>query len=142
MANSNGDDSIFKMLKKLFSEKLLTKEIFITEDIKMFPNEHRNSFSRMNEENKELSRKSLEIISLYNKDFDQLKYEYLLGDPVVNLPDFKDFLTTKYSGFYYKKAIFLFMIRCLFIIAQFLFLYLLSYPEYKCVHKSIDNKKE
>ncbi len=62
-----------------------------------------------------------------------------MGNPKVNLSDFKDFLKTKYNGYYYKKAIFLFIIRCLFIIAQFLILNILTYPEYICVHKSIDD---
>ncbi len=76
MANSNGEDSIFKMLRKDFFDKLFTKEIFTREDINPFLNTNQNYFAEMNEENKELSRKSLEIISLYNEDFYQLKDEY------------------------------------------------------------------
>ncbi len=76
MANSDGEDSIFKMLRKDFFDKLFTKEIFTTEDINPFLYSNQNSFSRMDEENKKLSIKSLEIISLYNEDFYQLKDEY------------------------------------------------------------------
>jgi hypothetical protein len=142
MANSNGTKTLFKMFIKDCFKKLFVNEIFTTESINSDFLEIQKPFNEMDEENKKLVKKNLEIISLYNKDFYRLKDEYLSKNPKVNLLDFKNFINSKYNGYYYKKAIFLFIIKCVFLIVQIFILYLLTYPEYICVNEPINNYDE
>jgi hypothetical protein len=136
---------LYRLCKMLINdclEKVLMNEIFTTTN-SIPPQILNNSkpLAQMDNSDKELLIKSLESISLYNKDFSQLRVKYLLNqNSVPNLNNFIFFIKTQKDGYYYKKAIFLFIARCLFLILHFLIIYLLTYPQYNCVDKPIDNK--
>ena len=85
--------------------------------------------------------KSLEENCMYNKDFEHLRAEYL-SDPnsKVNLDNFKSYLRSIYSGYYYKMSIILYILRYLLIIAQFVIIILFVYPKHRCIDESFDGK--
>jgi hypothetical protein len=135
---------LYSLCKTLINdclEKVSMNEIFTTTN--SIPPQIINnskSLAEMDNKDKELVIKSLENISLYSKDFSQLRVEYLLKyNSNVNLDSFRTFIRTHKDGYYYKKAIFLFIVRCLFILSHFLIIYRMNYPVYICVDKPIDN---
>lgn len=85
----------------------------------------------------------MEEISEYNKDFCNLKVVYLSKlEGNVNLSNLQNFIKSEYLGFYYKKAIFLFVLRCLFLLTQFYTELFVMYPKYYCLDEQIDSKDE
>ena len=97
----------------------------------------------MSKKEKSNAIESLEIISSYNSDFNELKYEYLNNSSeIINLEQFKMFIRNEHSGYYLKKAVFFLIIRFLYIIAQFLMIIYLEYPKYLCLSESIKDNND
>ena len=103
--------------------------------------DNKKSFVEMTRKEKKKIIKSLEENCMYNKDFEHLRAEYL-SDPnsKVNLDNFKSYLRSIYSGYYYKMAIILYILRYLLIIAQFVIIILFAYPKHRCIDESFDGK--
>jgi hypothetical protein len=141
MDNIIRKDSLFKMFKEYCFNIAFKNEIFTRDNNGMSSNILYNNkpLDQMNDNDKELILKSLENINLYNKDFSLLCVEYLVKKPNPNYDEFKEFIYENCNGFYYKKAIILFIIRFLFLIVEFIILYFLIYPEFICVDKPIDD---
>ena len=96
-----------KMLKKDCLEKLVQSEIFdlIGEDNINVTNY--KPFSQMNINEIKTVFKSFEDICNYNKDFAQLRLDFLsFRHKIVNIIFFRNFIKTSHSGYYYKKALF------------------------------------
>ena len=135
MGNLNNFKSILNAFWKLFKnecfEKIFKFHIFTNKTIEGKILNNSNSLSQLNEANRRLVIESLEEISIYNADFSQLKQKYLLEfSSKVNLNNFKIYIIRHIYGYYYKKAIFLFIIRFLLIFAQLLSIIFLTYPKY------------
>ena len=133
MDNLN-NKSLLKIGRNDFFEKISKSEIFTTNtiDTKIFRST--KLFVQMESNEKKLVLESLKEISVYNKDFALLLYKYLKQslNTNINLQKFKHFIRFDYSG-YYKKAVFLYVIRFILTLAQILILYLLDYPKNICI---------
>ena len=118
-------------------KKFSLKEIFFSKNIPKNALKIAKRFSQMSKKEKSNVIKSLEIISSYNSDFNELKYEYLNNSSeIINLEQFKMFIRKEHSGYYLKKAVFFLLIRFLYTIPQFLMIIYLEYPKYLCISES------
>ena len=124
-------------------EKFCQKEIFFSKKVSEYALKINKTFSQMSKKEKSNAIESLEIISSYNSDFNELKYEYLINsNKIINLEQFKMFIRNEHSGYYLKKAVFFLIIRFLYIIAQFLMIIYLEYPKYLCLSESIKDNND
>lgn len=124
-------------------EKFCLKEIFFSKNVSEDALNIAKRFSQMSKKEKSNAIESLEIISSYNSDFNELKYEYLNNSSeIINLEQFKMFIRNEHSGYYLKKAVFFLIIRFLYIIAQFLMIIYLEYPKYLCLSESIKDNND
>ena len=133
-------NAFWELFKNKCFEKIFKFHIFTNKTTDSNILNNIKSLSQLNITNRILVIESLEEISNYNADFSQLKEKYLLEySQNVHLQKFKDYISIYKSRIYYIKAIFLFIIRLLLTIAQFLSIILLTYPKYICQFKQIDN---
>ena len=124
-------------------EKFCLKEIFFSKKVSKDALKIAKRFSQMSKKEKSDAIESLEIISSYNSDFNELKYEYLNNSTEkISLEQFKMFIRNEHSGYYLKKAVFFLIIRFLYIIAQFLMIIYLKYPKYLCLSESIKDNND
>lgn len=124
-------------------KKFSLKEIFFSKNVSEEAPKVTKTFSQMSKKEKSDAIESLEIISSYNSDFNELKYEYLNNSSeIINLEQFKMFIRNEHSGYYLKKAVFFLIIRFLYIIAQFLMIIYLEYPKYLCLSESIKDNND
>jgi len=80
---------------------------------------------------------------IYNKDFAQLRLEFLsFRNSIINIVFFRNFIKTFQSGYYYKKALFFFILKVLLIISGLLFNILIDYPKNVCTYDSYDKEKD
>jgi len=132
-----------KTLKKDCLEKLVQSEIIavIGEDNTMVTNY--KPFSQMNNNEIKTVLKSFDEICNYNKDFAQLRLEFLSYKyPIVNIVFFRNFIKTFHSGYYYKKALFFFILKVILIISGLLFNFLIDYPKNVCTYDRYDKEKD
>ena len=80
----------------------------------------------MSRRDKKLLLESLNETSAYNQDFSDLKEEYLYqsSNEIIIPEKFKYFIKSEYSGYYYKKALFFYVIRFILMLVQLLLFYL------------------
>ena len=124
-------------------EKFCLKEIFFSKNVSEDASKITKRFSHLSKKEKSKVIDSLEIISSYNSDFNELKYKYLNNSTrIINLEQFKIFIRNVHSGYYFKKAVFFLIIRFLYIIAQFLMIIYLEYPKYLCLSESIKDNND
>ena len=132
-----------KMLKKDCFEKLVQSEIFaiIGEDDTNVANN--KTFSEMNINEIKTILKSFDDICNYNKDFSQLRVEFLsLRNKVINIFLFRKYIKNYRSGYYYKKALFFFILKVMLIISGLLLTILIDYPKNVCTYDSYDKEKD
>ena len=139
MANSN-NDGMLKSCRNDCFEKMFKSEIFTTNEIDSEIYSTSIFFFRMGKRDKKLIIESLEEASAYNKDFSKLESDYLFqsSNGIINLEKFQIFITSEYSGYYYRKAIFSYVIRFILMLVQLLLLYLLAYPKNICIAKPFE----
>jgi len=132
-----------KKLKKDCFEKLVQSELFsiIGED-NINVTDYK-PFSQMNNNEIKTVLKSFDEICNYNKDFAQLRLEFLsFRNSIINIVFFRNFIKTFQSGYYYKKALFFFILKVLLIISGLLFNILIDYPKNVCTYDSYDKEKD
>ena len=139
MANSN-NDGMLKSCRNDCFEKMFKSEIFTTNEIDSEIYSTSIFFFRMGKRDKKLIIESLEEASAYNKDFSKLESDYLFqsSNGIINLAKFQIFITSEYPGYYYRKAIFSYVIRFILMSVQLLLLYLLAYPKNICIAKPFE----
>ena len=131
--------SMLEICRNDFFEIIFKSKIFTTNTIESNILYNTKRFSQMEDKDKILVLESLEEISVYNKDFADLKKEYyfLSMNGIINLGKFKLFIKHLCPG-YYKMAIFYYAIRFILMMAQLLILYLLVYPKDICTDIPIE----
>ena len=130
-------------LKKDFLEKLVMPEIvsIIGEDDTNVI--YHKPFSQMNINEVSSALESFDDICNYNKDFAQLRLEYLSSsNKFANILRFREYVNHSHSGYYYKKALFFFVLKVLLIIAGLYITFSLDYPKNVCINVPFDTKTD
>jgi len=130
-------------LKKDCLEKLVMPEFFsiIGEEDKK--EVYYKPFSKMSINEVSTALESFDDICNYNKDFAQLRLEYLSKtDKFANILRFREYVFYSHSGYYYKKALFFFVLKVLLIIAGLYITFSLDYPKSVCIKVPFDTKKD
>ena len=141
--NNSINFSHLKIFLKECFDKIFKSEIFATKSIEERIRKNDKSLNGMKEEWKSLVLESLDEASAINKDFEHLKSEYLSDTSrVVNIESFKAFIRESKSGYYYRKAKILWLVRSLLMIPQFIIILTLTYPKYICTEESINNGEQ
>lgn len=135
--------TFFKMLKNELVGKIFKSQIFTTKELDENLKKIEIPFNQMVGEQKTKILESLDEASEYNNDLFKLKVEYLSqSNEIINLSNFQQFIKSQYSRYYYIKAIFFFIIRCIYIISQFYIEFFIIYPKYYCLDNQTNSENE
>lgn len=94
-----------KTLINDFFGKFIGAEIFALIGTDEQPKDIIKTFTQMNIDEINTALESFNDISIYNKDFSHLRFEFLsLKNLRINIENFRKFIKTSHSGYYYKKA--------------------------------------
>ena len=128
-----------EIAKTQFLEKFNKKELFTTKKINPSLENSPLTLSQMNEKTKDEIMETLDRASEINKDFCNLKSKFVSSPKEkINLFLFKKLIREEKSGFFYKKAIFLFVISSLLLIIQNYMELFVMYPKVYCIDERID----
>jgi hypothetical protein len=130
------------LIKDCF-DKLIGSDIFVLTKKEEKKVENKKSFSQMDINEISSALESFDDICHYNKDFAQLRIEFLsLKYKLFDIFHFRQYIRNSHSGYYYKKALFFFILKVILIIAGILLTLLLDYPRNVCTQTLFDEKKD
>ena len=146
MAQGDNDNQInvsfCKILMDILFERLYKMEIFTTNVIEPSIRHNTKSNNQLTEDERTKLFESLEEVSAIDKNFIHLKTDYVIHSIHsgfnLNMGDFKEYVKSANSGYYYLKDKFLLFIKALLMIPQIIIILRLLYPKHICIEEAIN----